>query len=248
MSDTNNLIDKYFDGSLSLAEKEEFQLLLDSDKDFAHQFALEKDVQSAIISNQQDQAKAQLQKFEEELPDQKSKPYRRRFIYATAAASVLLMVFIWSTFLVDAPQTTQKDLFASYYEPYRNVIAPIERSDVASAQNEAFEFYENGKYEEALQAFNTLYELEPKADVLFYKSMSLLSLKNYQEAIPILESLLSSDAELRNHAPWYLALAYLETGATEKARNLLLIISKQNSNYYNEKKAAEVLTALESLE
>lgn len=248
MPDTDNLIDKYFDGSLSPTELEKFDQLLDADKDFAEQFSLEKDVQAAILSNHQIQTKEQLQKFEEELSDKKSKPYRRRFIYTTAAASVLLMLFIWTTFLYDAPQTVQEDLFASYYEPYRNVIAPIERSDVASVQNEAFEFYENENYQEALKAFNALYELEPKADILFYKSMSLLSLKKYQEAIPILESLLSSDAELKNHAPWYLALAYLETGALGKSKNLLSLIGKQHGRYYNEKKANELLATLKSLE
>lgn len=248
MSDSNHLIEKYFDRSLSQTESKQFQQLLESDKNFAEQFALEKDVQAALILNQQIQTKSQLQKFEEEISDKKSKPFRRKFIIRTAAASVLLMLFIWSTFLIDRPQTSHEDLFASYYEPYRNVIAPVERSDAANMQNKAFEFYENGMYEEALQALNELYVVEANPDVLFYKAMTLLSLEKYQQAIPILEDLISSDAELKNHAPWYLALAYLESGAIAKSKNLLELIGEQQGRYYNEKKATELLAILKSLE
>jgi len=246
MFDPTKLINKFFEGSLTKEEEIQFQDLIKTDPDFKKQFEFEKDLQMAISSNQADLTKEQLKKYEDELLIRKSKPIKRRFLIATIASVAILLAIILFSFLRDAPKQENENLFVAYFEPYRNVIEPIERSESNLSETDAFVLYENGNYESAQSSYEELYQETLNPDLLFYKANSLLALKKAKEAIPIFEKLRTSESTLKNHVPWYLALAYYQTGEVAKTKELLKMIIQQDQEYYNSTKAKEFLTALES--
>ena len=54
-------------------------------------------------------------------------------------------------------QLNTEQLYAQYFEPYRNVVQPIVRGEnKTDTKSKAFQAYETKNYEDALKYFNTL--------------------------------------------------------------------------------------------
>jgi len=232
------LLEKYLQEKLSPQEKVIFDELIATDATFKEEVAWQSDLKKAIIHEDNDNFKALLTEIEAKKPIPK-----RGYTKWLAAASILLLVGFSYLFFTTTNSTTD-DLFADYFEPYRNVIQPIERG--SSQQDEktvAFTAYEKGNYEKAVDLFTKLYGTSNESYYLFYKANALLKLNKANEAIPVLLEHLKTKDTLTEKTNWYLALAYLKVDKKNMAKTTLKKVA-DDGNYKN-KEAKELLKKFE---
>jgi len=246
MSKTD-LIEKYFSNSLSPKEQMRFNELLQSDEKFKKDFTIQKDLQKVIARNQHNDLKKTLQDFEKDRPVLNLFNISKKWL---VAASILILVGLVFVFLKSSFYPSPEKLFVENYEPYRNIVLPIERGENANTiEQSAFIAYENKNYHKAINLFNSV----PKTNttyILFYKSMCYLSLNKTNEAITLLKKITYSDYEANSEenfnelANWYLALAYLNIGETEKASDQFSIIVNDDRDVYKKEDSRKILKYL----
>ncbi len=228
------LLEKYIQNRLSQEEKAEFDTLLLNDD------AFKKDVDLSInlkqVAQHEDNADYRnlISSFETVKPQQK-----RRYTKWLAAASIVLILGLSYVLTLD-DKPTNEELFTNYFEPYRNVIQPIERGN--SQQDEktlAFTAYEKGNYKKAIVLFSKLYNSTNESYYLFYKANALLKLEKANEAIPVLLEHLKTKDTLTKKSRWYLALAYLKLNNKVEAKITLKKVLTEST--YKTKEANELL-------
>lgn len=207
---------------------------------------MEEDLKKAIRAQIREELKADLEAAEVEVSGTGggAKVISLKKIIWVAAAVALLLVGVWFA-LQNNPAKNSTELYAQYYEPFDNVILPVNRSNSnvpkENILQQAFVSYENGAYTEAEKLFTQLPDsLARTPDIQFYQGLVLLENGKNKEGQTILEKLiLQSDFQFQKQAEWYLALAYLKTGEREKTNVLLEKISKDAKHPY-EKEAKEL--------
>jgi len=110
-------------------------------------------------------------------------------------------------------------LYAEYFSPDPGLPTTM-------GSNENYEFYEamvnykQGDYKTAITKWKTLHSSKPKNDTLnYFIGVAHLANKNERIAIPFLENAIkNTEFALMNDAFYYLGLAYLKEGNTEKAK------------------------------
>ena len=130
------------------------------------------------------------------------------------AASVIFLLGLSMWFLLfNSTDLNTDQLYAANFEPYDNVVHPIERGNsVTDLKTKAFTAYEEADYNLALELFKELQVQQSDPSIPFYKAIVLMQLQKYQDAIPILESYINNNGQLKDRATWYLALAHLKQG------------------------------------
>lgn len=242
-----DLIEKYFSNSLNPKEQLRFNELLQSDEKFKKDFTFQKDLQKVIARNQHNDLKKTLQDFEKDKPIVKLFNISKKWL---VAASILIIVGIGFVLLKSNFYPSPEKIFAENYEPYRNIVLPVERGEnLNTIEHSAFVAYENGNYHKAINLFNSV----PKTNttyIKFYKSMCYMSLNKTNEAITLLKTITDSDNEASSEknfneiANWYLALAYLKIGETEMARNQFSILANDKENVFKKEDSRKILQYL----
>ena len=195
------------------------------------------DIKIVAAHKEYEKGKIKLQKIEKKSNSFFSKKW-------LIAASVLFIVSLSGLLLLPSEKSSD-ELFASYFEPYTNVIAPISRSDKKKSTLEiAFKNYENKKYAEALKGLEESITKENKTALYLYIAVTNLKLENTNKAIAILEENLNDSNTWKDKYLWYLSLAYLKENKTEKAIETLKTLSKEVNNF----KKLETLSLLKKLE
>jgi tetratricopeptide (TPR) repeat protein len=242
-----DLIDKYFSNSLSPKEQLEFNKLLRSDEKFKKEFSFQKDLQKAIYRNQRTDLKKVLQNFEQNKSVVKLFNSSKKWL---AAASILLIIGFGFIYINNNVFPSPDELFVQNYEPYRNIVLPIERGDNSNTiVHSAFVAYENENYHKAINLFNSVpNKNEPY--ILFYKSMCYMSLNRTGDAISLLKTIAWSDDDpnsennFKELANWYLALAYLKLNENEQARKQFSIIANDTDDVYKKEDSRQILKHL----
>lgn len=260
--DKKVLIEKYMKGILSEEERLEFDTLLDTDDEFREEVELKEEVESQDIRRvaevEDDQSfREMLGEFEQEIRQDvenaeeeenrkvipigvKKRRFDRKWL---AAASVIIILGIGIYYNLNRPISSE-ELFLSNFEPYPNVIYPIERgSSESDMKTIAFSAYERADYEEAITAFDSLYSETGEAHYLFYKANALIALHRSDEAIPLLLQYSESGDQLSEKSGWYLAMAYLDNGDREMAGKV--IDSLIANDIYMANDASELLPSLD---
>lgn len=231
----DELIDRYIENSLSSAEQLEFDTLLSNDDDFKKEVDLHFNIKK-VAQHEDDIAFRELVTgFETKKPQQKGL-FNAKWL---AAASIVLLLGLSYFFNVNNT-VSSNELFNNYFEPYRNVIEPIERG--TTEQNEktmAFTAYEKGNYDEAVRLFTNLYTSTKEPYYLFYKANALLKLDRAYEALPLLKEHLKTKDSLADKTPWYMALAYLKLEDKANAKRLLQQVITEEK--FNSKEAKKLL-------
>ncbi len=224
-----NLIDKYFNNSLTPKEKLLFNELLQNDKEFKKEFLFENDLKKAISFNQREELKTKLQGFEHNI--QKNSKVIRLSKKWLVAASIILLIGLGFFFIKSSFYPSSEKLYAQNFKPYRNIIQPIVRGESANTiEYLAFLAYENNNYHKAINLFNSI-DSQDATYVSFYKAMCYLSLDKPSEAINLLlpitmlSNLEGNNKKLSEKADWYLALAYLKTDEKNRAISLFSTIA-----------------------
>lgn len=215
---SENLIEKYFNGSLSKEEFLELEKRIDEDEKLRFSFYEQLEVQKAIPKIKHQPLKDRFKKLEE---NQKRKRNRKWPIYAASIAAILTTIFL----LYD-PAVNNEMLFAEHFRVYPNVILLSNRGENNKEDfvKEAFLLYETKNYKKASDAFNKLYSISKEDYFLFYQGISLLADNNFQKGIDVLENYNweKNNSDFTQKANWYLGLAYLK-------QNKLLI----SKSYFN---------------
>jgi hypothetical protein len=157
-----------------------------------------------------------------------------------AASVIILFVALGAFYLVNG--TSKTDLYASYYEPYENVLKT--RGNERLEWAKAMMYYDKKEFENAKTEFLTFND-EEKAKPLYnlYLGIVHLELDELENAGTQFRSLLAKDNQYFNeHAKWYLSLLAIKNNNNSKAIEYLSQLTKE-SNFYKER-AQELLDKL----
>jgi predicted Zn-dependent protease len=211
------LIEKYFEGTLTQDEQTAFNELLKTNKAFANEVTLQQQLKTAITIQERAKTKNFLKNID---TSQSQKVSSFKWLYAAAAILLIVLSGIW----VFTQKPDGKELFAAYYQPYPNTIAPIVRGENNTIKDSvyiAFAAYENKEYTVASAQFNALYNSTGKSYFKIYEAVCLLALDKSQEAIQILTKNIYEEEDTQIIKNWYLALAYIKQNNFANAKPLL---------------------------
>lgn len=239
------LIDKFFGNSLTPKEQSSFNDLLQSDEEFKKEFLFQQDLKKVIAINRREELKMKLGQFRKEYQG-KSK---NKFLFNNwlIAASIALLVGFGLWFVKDSYFPSNEQLYVQNFEPYRNIVEPVVRGENPNTiEHSAFVAYENKDYHKSINLFNSV-DNPNDTYILFYKAMCLQSLNKLDESIQILLPIATTkntESSLRNFAEkadWYLALAYLKIGNTDKALSQFLVVANHPTNTFKKEEAKKII-------
>jgi FimV-like protein len=235
--DKEQLLERYFEHQLSEEEHKILQIYLDTDADFAEEFAFQKNVKQAITLNERAELKQKLQSFES------AKSTKKWISKWSVAASIAVVLGAGYWFMNQSPDSVE--LYDQYYQSYPNVVAPTVRGEsTTDLKSQAFYEYDSGNYQKSYELFSQLYANDKDDYALFYSSLSLIELDKPQEAIALMNQF---DTNKNNgftpYFKWYKALSYLKVGEKEKATELLQSLSESQNP--QQEQAQKLLKELE---
>lgn len=232
-----NQIDRYVNGEMTTSEVNVFEQRMRENGALAEEVLLHRDVLVGMNQYFNLDLKKKLQEEEARL---KKKPVNV-FKWVGIAASIVLIIAAYFVFFTG--QTDPQQLYAQYYQPYPNIVAPAQRSDDNTA-NQGLSLYEAGNYTEALKFFNQqISEGKDDAYLLFYAGIASLNTNAEASAIEYFEKVVNrQDATFASPAQWYLGLTYLKL---EQKRDAVQIFEeiKASENDYSQR-ASDVLENL----
>lgn len=234
--DHEQLINDYFEGTLSAERKAELEHMLATDVSFREELIFQQKTKEAITQLKRKQLKEQLQQIEAE---QKPRSFADiRWIAASVMIFVLLGIGIWQY------QQSSDRLFAAYYQTMPNIEAPNVRGESsADIKTRAFSLYDQGDYASALQLFMDIYQREKADYALLYSGTSLMEIGRFEDAVQMLQQFEGSSSDYYYPIQWYTALAYIKTHQEEKAVAILKEIGRTENPFQS--KATTLLEKLE---
>lgn len=226
--DKEQLIEAYFSGTLTQAQQKELEWLLHNDSDFSESFNFEKEVHETIVYNERQVLKSRFRNLDKS----EAKPVRKLTPWWYAAASVLLLVSVVWFFSDRQDKVPLEKLYATYMEPYPNMMTPKVRGNVDedTLMAKALALYDQEAYSEAAVLLEQIYNEEPNDHAAFYLAICHLMLQKASTSI----SLLGSD--LLKNSPhfspvivnWYLGLAFLQQNDGDQALGHFRFVEASN--------------------
>ncbi len=240
----HQLIDKFLRGQLDAQEQELFDKK-QSDVDFKEELTWRNNSLAVIKKNGRQDLKKKLQLLDKKIEEEKSasQPTPTKVLninrgrWLTIAATLLILAGMFWWWNLQAPDS--EDLFAQYFEPYPNVIAPIVKSDAPELTEveKAFQTYEKGFYSQAIPLLKKLNTPEAK----FYLGVAQLTQGENKDAINHLKFIATqSDNRFQHASQWYLAMAYFKNDQPDEANEMLKLI-RQNPEHIFYKQAGELV-------
>jgi len=225
-------IDRYLRKEMKPEEQKAFEDALSKDEALQSEVNLQRDALSGINLFGAESLKKQLQEIDaQQAPSSPSNRGRPLYVWLAVAASVTALLLV-TVLLFDGSPNAQ-ELYATYYEPYPNVVNPVERSEgaVTDPAGQAMYYYEQGKFEEAI----ALFVQEQPASVQpyqFYLGVSYLGNNQPVMAEQTLASLAEDEQGVFYEAAlWYSGLAHLANGDLEQAKTKIELVSKLEGEF-----------------
>lgn len=217
-------IQDYIDGLLKGEELIAFETQLAIDGQLREDLSLQQEIQSILaqrINNSEHELRDSLRKAEQTVRSpkgkNKSKPLYRVLIPLLAAACILIV-------------------FKLFYNPSAGLYQlPIMESEIVRGAAE------NGKYEDAVNAFNSqsfgqareILEQLMHSDSLnvqykYYHALTYYGEENWAESIAKLEPIAKGESVFARESSYYLAIAYTKENKNEEAISLLQQIEEDD--------------------
>ncbi|WP_400071479.1 tol-pal system YbgF family protein [Zobellia russellii] len=240
--DNEELINGYFEGSLSEEQKREFDHLFETNTDFKTDFEFQEELKRALVKSERKQLKEILSNTNTPHEKEKSQVIRLRPWLVAASVVLLAGISSWLIFF-NRPDIDSQQLYASNFAPYENVVHPIERGEqLKDLKTRAFIAYENSEYTKAIELFQTLNKKNNDKYIIFYEAIALMQLNKHDEAVPLFEDYIETNGELKERAIWYLALAYLKLDEIEECKEQLSLLAHKEG--FKTKAAKNLLAEL----
>jgi tetratricopeptide (TPR) repeat protein len=216
------LIERYLDNELSADEKARFESRLGSEAGLAEEVYLQRQLREGLRAAGRNRLLDMLATEDRQMDEYHPPAQVIRFDDATrqrfywAAAAILLLLI--PLYLVLVPGRRDDKLFAAYFKPYQGVSVraggPLEQ---------AMEEYRQRDYAQALPILERLLgEGSAEDTTLFFKGNASLALEQTPDALSSFRQILTNPKHpFYREAQWYLALAYLQDGATDEAKTQL---------------------------
>ncbi len=243
-------IDRYLRDEMSTSERLAFESKVSQDAALQRELDLHRDLMAGMEYHYNASLKRKLQAREEASTPTHTpvaKPAsrgRRFFLVSMGIAATFLILFIGGYFYLSST-TAPTEFYYAYYQPYPNIINPVERSGVMPEDTlaRALIAYERGDFQQAIQMFQEAKnELSPGHQ--FYLALSHLESGNQLSAIEHLqEVIIAQDDTFYLPALWYQGLAHLAAQQPEEAKEVLgKLLEEEDSTYYA--KAQKILSEL----
>lgn len=250
--DKDELINGYFEGSLSESQATEFERLRESDTDFASDFEFELELQSALKKEERQEIKSLFSNLdivtnadsEGSRPEEtETKVISIRPWLVAACVILLLGLGSWLLFF-NSTDLNVDQLYTANFAPYENVVHPIERGEqLEDLKTRAFTAYEDEDYSLAQELFKELQVQQNDPYIAFYEAIVLMQLNKPQEAVPLLIGYIENNGQLKDRATWYLALAYLKQNNVAESKMQLEKLVKMGS--FKKEASQELLKKIE---
>ncbi len=199
---------------------------MDKEDQYSPQF--EEQLKISIHLAERAATKKQLAIIEKKMADKKKPVYWRWM----AAATILFAALFATLQLLRGPDFNA--LFSTYYEPFPNTIAPVERTANAdTGLSQAFAYYDAGDYEKAIYAFQQLTSINQRKDLQLYLGISQMALNQNEEARKSFEAVIANKGEMASIATWYLGLLYIKIEQPEKAKPLIQSTAETDNPFAN---------------
>ena len=230
-------IERYLSGEMGDNEKLMFELRLEKDQFLREALVMQQDIESGIGLYFDNELKDKLKSQDTNaffIDPKKQAKSRRWLVSLSIAASLLVLVSVGYFYIVS--NNTPKETFYAYYQPYPNIISPVERSGMAASDelSRAMASYERGDFASAIQMFEQQTFLS--AGHRFYLALSYLQLKEYTKAGALLGEVVdTADEDFYQPALWYRGLAFLASNQPESAKTIFKeLAKKEESAYYRQ--------------
>ncbi len=217
------LIEKHLQGHLTPDEKIVFEQRK-SDTEFLVELDLYLALKKSSNAIGREQVKQTFLDWDQETAHNKIRKWPQ--IGWKIAAGLLIVIGFIGLLKIFSPTKDSKDLFAEYYQPYPNLIDPIQKGD-PSPTSSITQLYELGNYENVLKQSPT--------DLVdsFYVALSYLQLDQRQDALVSLQKIVNrAHFRFRDAAQWYLALNLLLENQIEASKQILTEIGETAGNDY----------------
>jgi tetratricopeptide (TPR) repeat protein len=163
----------------------------------------------------------------------------KKTTYIRYAAVFAGLILIGSITLFSGKNLNSEKIMKHYYKVYE---PPTNQRSAQSGADADFtlalEFYNTHDYENAAILFNKVLDNKPNdMQTVLLKGVANFEEKKYPEAKQSFGKVIDDKNNLYiDQAQWYLALCYLNTNETEKAKQLFKIIIKEDGIYKNDAK------------
>lgn len=241
MQENLDIVDRYLEGSLSEQERTAFEEKLLHDNTLRQQVDDMKLMRAGIIRASRRAALENLKALESTLPPVEKKGLTLWTNIWLQAAAVLIIGLI--TYALWPTSVDEKELLATHFEVYPNVIMPTVRGEIpndSTLNALAFRAYDQKQFEEAEQLFKRIDNKD--ANILFYLGNCYIATNQPDKALSLFENVLSDYDVFDEQAEWYIAVSYLKLEDREKAKETLNKIAASESSY-----KAKALLILEQL-
>ena len=192
---------------------------------------IDNNLKKVIAFLERKQLKKQLQDIEDDIP----KSIKKSKVNWLLVASIALIFSLGGYFFFLNSTPTNEELFAEYFSPYENIVAPIVRNQKEKTSKEiAFALYENGNYDKAIENFETLKNdtIVDASTLNFYSANAYLQLEKVEKAKTFfLKVLKSKNKEWEQETLWYLGLINIKQNDLVSAKNNLHQLQKIYPNY-----------------
>lgn len=235
-------IERYNSGEMSESEKQWFLKEIEGNEGLRSEVEMRRQT-DAILKNQN------VMSLRSKLADIEAKRsatvIAKRRPYLNYAAAVGGLLIVGSLIFLPGGNVSTEKIMQEYYKPYDP--PTTQRAAVAGTDGDftmALEFYKTKDYERAAALFSKVLESRPgDMQVELLNGVSKFEEKKYPEAKQSFGKVIDDKNNLYiDQAQWYLALCYLNTNETEKAKQLLTAIEKEDGIY--KKEARKIIRGL----
>lgn len=233
-------IDRYLRDELSGSEKVTFEQRLEKSPEFRQEVEDMKISQEVIRSYALREEIKSIRKAmldENESEPRISKPAPSfRFYAVSIAASFLLLVMALGVFQVSS--ISGDGLYAEKAMMYQTETSRSgDESTAISAEQQAYDYYDQGNYQQYIESYEVLPSASQKA--MFLAGNAYLELGNSEKAITAFRDVMeknaqTSEKQFQEDAEYYLSLALVKNGDYEQARSLMEAIAGDSTHKYHE--------------
>ncbi|MGC1390671.1 MAG: tetratricopeptide repeat protein [Bacteroidales bacterium] len=239
-NDFSYFIERFNAGEMNEAEKQWFLKEIEGNESLSNEVSLRKRTDE-ILKNQKVMS---LRNKLSEIERQRNKVMKpvidsKKTTYAKYAAVFAGLILIGSITMFSGKTLNSEKIMKRYYKVYEPPTSQRSAQSGTDADfTQALEFYNTHEYDKAAILFNRVLENKPNdMQTILLRGVSNFEEKRYPEAKQSFVKVIDNkDNMYIDQAQWYLALCYLNTNDTEKAKQLFEIIGKEDGIYKSDAK------------